>query len=155
MIQLPGHGFPCALAEENKGTQPMTTRTALLASSLLLLIGNAAQALPTLQPGSDPSLQPVAGEDLDQYVGWTVFGAARAPLGVVSKVDLKAGVIGVVGRHGEFALMHTSVLKRNGIELRAPTITFGEFAQASIANLTRRGSTLIYPNIIVTEPPLG
>jgi hypothetical protein len=23
--------------------------------------------------------------DLDQYVGWTVFGEARAPLGVVSK----------------------------------------------------------------------
>jgi hypothetical protein len=148
MIQLPGHGFPCAVAEENKGTQPMTTRTALLASSLLFLIaGNAAHALPTLQP--------VAGEDLDQYVGWTVFGEARAPLGVVSKVDRKAGVIGVVGRHGEFALMHISVLKRNGIELRAPTITFGEFAQASIANLTRRGSTLIYPNIIITEPPLG
>ena len=126
----------------------MTTKTTLLASSLLLMIaGSAAQALPTLQP--------VAGEDLDQYVGWTVFGEAHVPLGVVSQVDLNAGVIGVTGRHGEFALLHTSVLKRNGIELRAPTITFGEFAHASIVNLTKRGATLIYPHIIITEPPVG
>jgi hypothetical protein len=113
----------------------------------LLIAGNAAQALPTLQP--------VAGEELNQFVGWTLFGEAHAPLGVVSKYDLNAGVIGVVGRHGEFALLHISVLKRNGIELWAPTITFGEFAQASIANLTQRGSTLIYPHVIVTEPPVG
>jgi hypothetical protein len=64
-------------------------------------------------------------------------------------------VIGVVGRHGEFALLHTSVLKRNGIELRAPTITIGEFARASIINLTKPGSTLIYPHVIIQEPPLG
>jgi hypothetical protein len=147
MIQLPRDGFPYAVAAENKGTQAMITRPALLASSLLLLAAGTAQALPTLQP--------VTGEELNQYVGWTVFGEAHVPLGVVSKYDLKAGVIGVVGRHGEFALLHTSVLMRNGIELRAPTVTFGEFAQASIANLTQRGSTLIYPHVIVTEPPVG
>jgi len=126
----------------------MRTRTMLLASSLLLaLAGHAANALPTLQ-----SVEP---QDLGQFVGWTVVGQARAPLGVVSQVDRSSGIIGVTGRHGEFALLHTSVLARNGIELRAPTISAGDFNMASIANLTRRGSTLVYPRIIIEEPPLG
>ena len=126
----------------------MKTRTALLASSLLLFIwGEAANALPTLQS--------VAGKDLDQFAGFTVIGEARVPLGVVSKIDKKAGVIGVTGRHGEFALMHISVLGRYGFDLYAPTINAGDFKMASDANLTKRGSTLIYPHIIVNEPPLG
>ena len=100
-------------------------------------------------------LKPVEPQVLDQFIGWTVYGEARAPLGVVSKVDRKAGVIGLVGRHGEFALMHTSVLARNGMILHAPTVSVGDFVRASTANLLRPGSTLIFPHVIVEEPPFG
>ncbi len=126
----------------------MNALKALLVSSVLL----AGASKPML---ATEMLQPVAMEDLDQFIGSTVFGQARAPLGVVSKADLKAGVIGVVGRHGEFTLMHISVLARNGVTLRAPTVSIGDFGYASTANLLRRGSTLIYPHIVVKEPPLG
>src|SRR3954471_3081447 len=96
------------------------SQIALMVSSLLL----AAESKPVL---ATEMLQPIAAEDLDQFIGWTVFGEARAPLGVVSQVDLKAGIIGVVGRHGEFTLMHISVLARAGITLRAPTVSIGNF----------------------------
>ena len=121
---------------------------ALLISSVLL----AAGPKPIL---ATEILRPVAAQDLDQFIGSTVFGQARAPLGVVSKVDMKAGIVGLVGRHGEFTLMHTSVLARNGMTLRAPTVSIGNFVHASNANLVRPGSTLIYPHVIVEEPPFG
>jgi hypothetical protein len=125
----------------------MKTATALFASSLLFSVAGAANV--------HAELRPVEGKELNQYIGWTVVGAARAPLGVISKVDLNAGVIGVVGRHGEFALMHTSALRRNGLELAAPTVSIGDFARASIINMARPGSTIIFPSVIVNEPPLG
>jgi hypothetical protein len=126
----------------------MNAVKALLVSSLLSAVGSK----PVL---ATEVLKPVATEDLDQFIGSTVFGQARAPLGVVSQADLTAGVIGVVGRHGEFTLMHISVLARNGVTLRAPTVSIGDFGHASTANLLRRGSTLIHPHMAVKEPPLG
>jgi hypothetical protein len=123
----------------------MEIRKTLLASSLLLsLAANGAHAL--------PQYQPVASEDLSRFVGKAVLGEALTPLGVVTAVDEQAGVVGVVGPHGEFALMHTSVLARNGLELRAATISIGELNVASKANSARRGSTLIAPHVTVNEP---
>src|SRR5258706_14468862 len=60
------------------GNNSMTALKALLVSSVLL----AAGLKPML---ATEMLQPVAMEDLDQFIGSTVFGQARAPLGVVSK----------------------------------------------------------------------
>jgi hypothetical protein len=120
---------------------------ALLLLSLALFLG--AESKPAL---AITMLEPVAAQDLDEFIGSTVLGQARAPLGVVSSADRGAGVIGLVGRHGEFTLMHISVLKRNGMILRAPTVSIGDFNHASTANLLRPGSTLIYPHIIVVDP---
>ena len=125
-------------------------RVRALLPALFMLFALAARPATAIAP-----LQPVEPQVLDQFIGWTVYGEARAPLGVVSKVDHKSGVIGLVGRHGEFALMHTSVLARNGMILHAPTVSVGDVARASTANLLRPGSTLIFPHVIVEEPPLG
>ena len=93
--------------------------------------------------------------DLDHFVGTTLYGAAHAPLGVVSAANRDTGVIGVTGRHGEFADIDASLLTHDGWTLHAPTLTAGDIKTASNVQLTSRESVLAAPRIIVVEPPLG
>lgn len=118
----------------------------LLVSSLIL--GSTIAAAPALA-----ALHPVTSHDLDRFIGSTIFGEAQAPLGVVSRVDVPNGVVSVVGRHGQLALLHTSVLARNGTRVRAPEVSIGEFNDASAINAVRPGSILVQPRIIIEEPP--
>ena len=97
-------------------------------------------------------LRPVASQDLAQFIGSTVFGTDRAPLGTVTAVNENTGVIGVIGRHGQYALLDQSVLGRNGMVLRAPTVSLGEFNFASAMGTAQ---PVIAPRIEIIEPPLG
>jgi hypothetical protein len=120
----------------------------LLILSLSLL---PAAAVPA---AANELLAPVASENLDQFIGTNLFGRAYANLGVVSQADLNAGVIGLTGPYGEFALIHTSMLAQNGAALRAPSLTVGDIRHASVMNLQQPGATIINPTVTVKEPPL-
>lgn len=93
--------------------------------------------------------------DLNQFVGQNLFGAAHANLGSISQVDPNTGVIALTGRHGEYALITTSLVIPDGPNLRAPTLTQGDIKLASDMNLSHPGATMMSPNIIIVEPPLG
>jgi hypothetical protein len=97
-------------------------------------------------------LRPVASQDLAQFIGSTVFGTDRAPLGTVTAVNETTGVIGVIGRHGQYALLDQSMLGRNGMILRAPTVSLGEFNFASAMGTAQ---PVIAPRIEIIEPPPG
>jgi len=105
-------------------------------------------------PAAAETLAPVGSESLDQFIGTNLFGHAYANLGVVSQADLHSGVIGLSGPYGEFALIHTSMLARNGLTLRAPALTVGDIRRASTMNLQHPGATIINPTITVKEPPV-
>lgn len=124
-------------------------RKHLLALPLLLL--SAGAITPAL--AQRPILQPVAREDLSRFVGTNLHGRAYANLGVVSAVDRRAGVIGLHGPYGEYALIHTSVLARNGLQLRAPTLSIGDVRRASDKNMARRGAVIINPTVEIEEGP--
>jgi len=102
-------------------------------------------------------LSPVGPQDLSHFIGSTVFGEDRAPLGTVTAVDQNTGVIGVVGRHGQYAVLDESVLGRDGMNLRAPTVSLSEFNLASTTRLSLPGLTLTSPtpSIEVIEPAPG
>jgi hypothetical protein len=134
--------------EKEHGEVVMNAR--MLVASLMLFSAAAAAT-----PVSAAILEPVAGRDLDQFIGLTVRGQAYAPLGVVGWVDPAAGVIQIVGSHGEVALLHVSALLHDGVILRAPTISVGDVHEASERNLSHPGTKLVGPSISIKEPPLG
>jgi len=121
-------------------------RTMLIASLLLL---SSAAAVPA---SAFEGLQPVAPQELNAFVGSNLFGQAHANLGVVSAVDPVAGVIGLTGRFGEYALISSSMLARNGLTLRAPELTAGDIKIASDTNLAHPGAMIATPHVIVIEP---
>ena len=120
-------------------------KTLIIASLVLLASASVVPALAT-------QFDPVAPEDLNQFSGVPVLGRANANLGVVSAVDPIAGIVGIAGRHGEFAYVSTSMLGRDGARLHAPTMTTGDIKLASDANLRHPGATLVRPNVIINEP---
>lgn len=126
----------------------MSARTLFVS---LMLFSTAA----AVTPASAVALEPVAARDLDHFIGFTITGQARAPLGVVSRVDPAAGVVQIVGSHGEVARLHVSALAHDGVILRAPTISVGDVKQASERNFSRPGTILVGPSVSVKEPPLG
>jgi|SRR5215469_18262640 len=93
--------------------------------------------------------------NLNRYIGRNVFGWGHANLGVVSDANPYTGVIGLVGRHGEFALISDSLLAPDGLTLYAPTLTAGDIKVASNAQLARPGSVLTAPHVFIIEPPPG
>jgi hypothetical protein len=97
-------------------------------------------------------LAPVASQDLGHFVGSTLFGAERAPLGTVTAVDQNTGTVGVVGKHGQYAVLDESVLGRDGMILHAPTVTLSQFNLASTVRLSVPGLTVTAPTIEVIEP---
>ena len=119
----------------------MKTRALLL--PLLLAV---SVAIPASAQGWRSPLQPVAGYELSKFVGTTLKGNAMAPLGVVAGVNRHTGMIGVVGRHGQVATIHNSLLFKTGARLRAPELSYGDIARASA---TRRA--LVRPQIIIED----
>jgi hypothetical protein len=94
------------------------------------------------------SLEPAMGHELNKFIGTTLKGKAHMPLGIVAAADRTTGSVGVVGRHGEVAQIHNSLLYRDGAVLRAPDLTYGDIARASAH---RR--PLVRPEIIIEEIP--
>jgi hypothetical protein len=123
--------------------------TAVLASAVL--------ATPTLAQEVVQQTVVVTGPttDLDQFIGRNLFGVAHANLGVVSAANPYTGVIGVTGRHGEYALISGSMLTHDGMTLYAPTLTVGDIKLASEAQWAHPGAILAAPHVIVVEPPVG
>ena len=126
----------------------MKKRTMFL--SLLLL--SAAVAAPA---SAERILKPVAAKDLSRFVGTTVYGRAHANIGVVSQVDRKRGLIAVAGKRGDFAVLHTSLLARDGMRMFAPQLSVGQMASISAKRASR--PTLVAmaktPSVIVEEGP--
>jgi hypothetical protein len=120
-------------------------KTVILAS--FLLVSSAVTA-----PLWATQLAPVAAEDLSEFAGLPVRGLANVDLGTVSRVDTRTGTIGIAGKYGEFALLSTSMLGRDGKRLHAPTVSVGDLKFASDANLSRPGATLVRPHVLVIEP---
>jgi len=113
----------------------------LIASFLFLSLSAVTPAIAVVEPIGD----------LNGLQNSVVYGRAYADLGTVSQVDANAGVVGISGKHGEFAIVSMSLLGRDGKRLRAPTLTTGDIKFASDRNLTHPGSTLVAPQVIIRE----
>jgi hypothetical protein len=90
---------------------------------------------------------PVAPQELGRYIGSNLYGKAYANLGVVSAADRTNGVVALVGRHGELANIHHSLLYKNGAFLAAPALTAGDIARVS----GDPKKVLVQPSIIIQE----
>jgi hypothetical protein len=127
----------------------MKMRTQLV-SALLLSAAIAA-------PAWAYDLRRVDAQDLNHFIGMEVHGAAQADLGVVSEVDSNLGLVGLAGKHGEFAVLHTSLLRRNGLQMYAPTLTVGHIAEISSDHWAFSDTVAVAkpmtPSIIIDEPP--
>jgi hypothetical protein len=127
----------------------MTPRTQL-PSLLLLLLGVATPA--------SAELQSVEAQDLGRFMGLSVRGDANADLGVVSSVDTNLGLIGLSGKYGQFATLHVSLLKRDGLKLFAPTLNVGHITEISThiwssPGLVAVARPTLTPTITVEERP--
>ncbi len=91
----------------------MKTRTLILPALFAAII----VATPTFAV-----TKPVASYEVSKFIGTTLKGRAMAPLGVVSAADRKSGFLAVAGMHGERAIIHASLLQRNGTRLMPPPI---------------------------------
>jgi hypothetical protein len=123
----------------------------------LVLLGSAAITTPSLAQEVVQQTT-IIGElrsNLNRFIGRNLFGLGHANLGVVSTADSDAGVIGVVGRFGEFALISDTLLTRDGLTLYAPTLTRGDIKLASNAQYAHPGSVLTAPHVLIIEPPPG
>jgi hypothetical protein len=121
------------------------------------LVSLALLALTVATPAS-AELQSVAAQDLSRFVGLSVRGAANANLGVVTTVDTNLGLIGLAGKYGQFATLHISVLKRDGLQLVAPALNVAHISEISLHVWARPGLVAVArptmtPTITVEEPP--
>jgi hypothetical protein len=123
---------------------------------LAAALASAAFAAPSLaQVVVQESIVTQINTDLNQFIGTNLFGLANANLGVVSAANPYTGVIGVTGRHGEYALISGSMLTHDGTTLYAPALSVGDIKIASEAQWAHPGSVLAAPHVIVIEPPAG
>lgn len=122
-----------------------------------VLFGSAAVATPCLaqEVVQQTTVVREVTTDLNQFIGRNLFGWGHANLGVVSAADRYAGVIGVTGRFGEYALISGTLLTHDGLTLYAPTLTAGDIKLASNAQYAHAGSVLTAPQVIIVEPPPG
>ena len=127
----------------------MTTRM------VLAFVTFAASVVLVPAESQSATRSPVLNQDLNQFIGRNLFGFANANLGVVSAANRNSGIVGIVGRHGEYARLSASLLARDGVVLYAPSLTAGDIKAASDANLSRPGTVLAAPHVIVIEPPAG
>ena len=119
---------------------------------LPLLLLSAAAAAPA---SAERVLMPVAAQDLNRFIGMEIHGAAHADLGVVSQADRRLGLIALAGKHGEFAVLHTSLLKRDGLQIYAPSLNVGHIAMISMDRMSRSGVVAVArtPEINIEEAP--
>ena len=84
-----------------------------------------------------------------------VHGAAYADLGVVSQADSNLGLIGLSGKHGEFAVLHTSLLRRDGLQMFAPSLNVGHIAEISSDHWASTDLVAVAkrPTITIEEQP--
>jgi hypothetical protein len=127
----------------------MRTRTSLL-SLLLLPVFAAAPA--------SAELAAIAPQDVNMFVGVEVHGAAHADLGVVTEADPNLGLVAISGKHGEFAVVHISLLRRDGMQIYAPTLNAGYIGQISdehwaFTDMVAVAKPTMTPSITVTEQP--
>ena len=113
----------------------------LIASFLFLSLAAVTPAIAVVEPIGD----------LSELQNSVVYGSGYANLGTVTQIDAAAGVVGIAGRHGEFAIVSMSLLGREGKRLRAPTLTTGDIKLASDHQLTHPGATLVAPQVIIRE----
>lgn len=120
----------------------------------LVLLGSATAATPSLaqEVVQQTTIVRQVNTDLNQFIGRNLFGFAHANLGVVSSADRFNGIIGLTGRHGEFALISGTLLTNDGLTLFAPTLTAGDIRVASNAQYARPGSVLTAPSVLIIEP---
>jgi hypothetical protein len=104
----------------------MKTHTLIL-PLLLLTAGTVPAAADTL----------VSSWELNRFIGSNLKGTAQSNLGIVSAANRDSGTVAVVGRHGELATVHTSMLTRAGMKLQAPTVSRGDIAMASYSGMNR------------------
>jgi hypothetical protein len=84
---------------------------------------------------------PVAPWQLDDFVGTSLKGHGHTSLGIVGAANTEAGTIAVVGRHGELATVHASMMVRDGGKLMAPALTRGDIVRQSNAGLSKEPFT--------------
>jgi hypothetical protein len=94
------------------------------------------------------ALRPVEPQQLDDFIGESLRGKAFQPLGIVAASSVEQGTIAIVGRHGEVATIHHSMLARYGMDLRAPTLTYADIVRQSNRGksrepIMRRGEIII------------
>ncbi len=124
--------------------------------SIAILTALAISISVAVPASAQPNPAYLAPHDLDHFVGQNLFGIGHIRLGVVSAVDPSTGVIAVVGRHGEFARVSSSLVLRDGLNLWAPNLTLSTVRIASDTNLERPAAgTIVLPEVEVIEPPLG
>jgi len=120
----------------------------LIASSLLL-------SLAVVAPAIAREMEPLSPVNLNELQNRVVFGRAYANLGTVTQVDPDAGVVGIAGRHGEFAIVSMSLLGWDGMRVFAPTLTVGDIKFASDIQLAQPRATLVAPQVIIRERAPG
>jgi hypothetical protein len=79
----------------------------------------------------------VGKNDLDRFIGSSLFGKYLNNIGIVSHVSATGDAIAVVGRRGELATLHTSMLGRKGMDLHAPELTISDIAYLSHSGRSR------------------
>ena len=104
-----------------------------------------------LTAGTVPAVAetPVSSWELNRFIGSNLHGKAHANLGIVSAANRNSGTIALVGRHGEVATLHNSLLVRAGMKLMAPTVSYGDIARASNSGMSR--VPLTDPRITIEE----
>src|SRR5438105_14221970 len=107
----------------------------MLISTLLLAVSAAATPAPAQDVVREVTVTEILAPDLNHYVGHTLFGWGEANLGVVSTANAERGIIGVTGRHGEFAMISASMLTHDGWTLHAPALTDVDIYVASNVQL--------------------
>jgi len=102
-------------------------RNLIVSAALVTALGLAAAPTPAAAV-----TRSVEKRELSHFVGTDVIGRANVDLGVVDTVDPRLGLIAMRGKHGEFAVLHTSLLKRDGFRMFAPELSVGDIAQISM-----------------------
>jgi hypothetical protein len=68
----------------------------------------------------------------------------------VTEADRENGTLMIVGHHGEVATIPSSLLARNGLQLRAPAVSTADIARASFGGKSRiplQGEVLVTSDV--------
>src|SRR4051812_36205160 len=96
----------------------------------VVVLCSSALSAPGFAQGTG-ALTPVTAQELNKFVGTTVYGRARAKIGIVTGINRELGTIKVIAWQGEVATIPVALLGRAGHQLRAPAVALGDVTQAS------------------------